>query len=226
MTTRQPNARNELSPQRASKVGAMPIAIAALLTAALTTQIATAQSLDAARVTVDVPSRASAAMMASVEPPPASVVIDLGQYDGWLEELTDALRDHPSTTGLHRPISVEQTRDLAPELVWTDDDSPRTAFDVCSRGAQSVRARVAGSLPAATVVVIFDAEGENPRGGWTGADLAEDGTDGSWLPSQEGECLRVVVALPPGADASVVTLSNSRKPVHGWARKVEGLRAG
>ena len=164
--------------------GVMVIATAALLAAALGPERATAQSMDAALVAPEGTARASLATARSVEPPAASIVVDLGAFDGWLEELTEALRDRPSTVGLHRAVPVEKAGDLAPSLVWTDESPVSAAFGVCSRGAKSVRARVAATLPEAALVTVFDAQGKNPRGGWTGDDVAEDGADGAWLPAQ------------------------------------------
>ena len=184
----------------------MCLASALLLAASLVTPGTAAQSLDAARVTQEPLSSPPAASARSVEIPTPSFLVDLGSFGGWLDVLTAALRERPSTVGLHRPVPTSDAGDLAPRLAWTGDGPVSATFQVCSRGAQSVRARVAASLPAAADVTVFDSEGGTPRGGWTGATIAEDGANGAWLPAQEGECLIVEVMLPSPSDASSVKI--------------------
>ena len=78
---------------------AMYIATAALLAAGVGAQSAMSQSLDAAPVPAQTQAGWSEAAAEPVEAPAASFEVDLGPYDGWLEELAGALREHPSTMG-------------------------------------------------------------------------------------------------------------------------------
>ena len=144
-------------------------------------------------------------------PASAAFTLDLGEFEGWREALAAALAEDPSLVGLHRPIPTEEAGDRAAELVWTDGAVSVAAFGVCSRHAVSVRARVAATLPDEATLIVYDSSGDNPRGGWTGLDIGNQGTDGAWLPAQQGECLVVVIALPVEADVSEVAL---------WVRSV------
>ena len=151
---------------------------------------------------------ADAARQSTETSPPStqSAVVDLGAFDGWLPLLTAALQQDSGTVGLHRPVPTAHAGDLASRLTWSTEESPRTSLKVCSQGASSVRARVAGEMPDQTKLTVYNGSGESPQGGWIGADVKEDGTDGAWLPGQDGECLLVVLTLPAGVETAEVSL--------------------
>ena len=188
------------------------IAAAALLGAISMAPPALGQSLDAAPVRANVLPSASAKSDGErpAQAVASSFLVDLGPFEGGASALASQPGAGPPLVGLHRPVPHTFSGDLIPQLTWSSDDPhgpARAAFQICSRGAAAVRARIAATLPDEAHVTVFDAEGRSPREPWSGADIAEDGADGAWLPSQEGECLTVETTLAHEDDAQGATLA-------------------
>ena len=184
----------------------LSIVAAIVLASIAAAPIVAGQSLDAAPVRADGNAVAKREGPVSRERTVPLLVVDLGPFEGGIEALKAMTGNGPPVTGLHRPVPSEHSGDIAPEVAWTGeatDGSVTGAFAVCSRGAQSVRVRIAARLPDEATLTVRNEEGGNARGGWTGADVAEDGEDGAWLPDQTGECLTVEVMLPRASDAEV-----------------------
>ena len=66
--------------------------------------------------------------------------------------------------------------------------------------------RVAATLPDTAVITVFDGNGAAPREAWTGAEIAEDGADGAWLPAHNGECLVVQITLAHAQEAHAASV--------------------
>lgn len=169
------------------------------------------QSLDAAQVRMATATSATARSDTGgpQDAVPSSFLVDLGPFEEDLQALAVGSGDGPPLIGLHRPAPHAFSGDLVPEITWSSahaDESTRGAFTVCSRGAASIRVRVAARLPDAAVVTVFDGDGGSPREPWTGAEIGEDGTDGAWLPSQDGECVVVEVTLAHAGEAETASL--------------------
>lgn len=177
--------------------------IAALVLGTLAGPGTHAQSMDAAQR----PAQARPAVKATAEAPAVEVshTIDLGLFENAAELLAEMDTGGRAIAGLHRPVPGEHTGNLATRMTWAGT-GPKAAFEVCSRGAESVRVRIAAVLPARARVVTRNASGGNPRDDWDGADISDAGADGAWLPAQQGECLRVETHLPAGSNPSDVSL--------------------
>ena len=169
------------------------------------------QALDAAQVRMDTATSATAKSDTGgpQEAVSSSFLIDLGPFEADPQALAVGPQSGPPLIGLHRPAPHAFSGDLVPQIMWSSaqgDESTRGAFTVCSRGAASIRVRVAARLPDAAVVTVFDGDRGSPRGPWTGAEIGEDGADGAWLPAQDGECVVVEITLAHAADAETASL--------------------
>ena len=220
------------------RTGRLAPSVAVMLLAAWLSPQALGQSLGAARI--DAPARTAAKIGAETTRPAVapSLVIDLGPFDEGPQALAAASDvGGPPLVGLHRPVPRAFSGDLVPRITWVPDGADRSArgaFQVCSRGAASIRVRVAAALPDGAQVTVFDGNGGSPRESWSGADIAEGGADGAWLPSQEGECLTVEATFADTGEAQSARLwlrnvahrfpGDAIEAAHTEAQRAQGAR--
>lgn len=125
-----------------------------------------------------------------------ALVIDLGALS---TEEKAATTSEPAAQrlpiGVHRALPAEFSKELAPQLTWTQsaEGDRIAAIVVRSPGAVSVRVSVLAVLPAGATVRVFDGNGSARGRAYIPADFSADVV---WLPSAEGDTLTVQIAVP------------------------------
>ena len=122
-----------------------------------------------------------------------ALVIDLGPLpEEEKQQDTQGMSPRPQRIGIHRPLPREFIGDLAPLLEWTPvNGHQRAAVTFAAEGAVSLRIAIRATLPAGTVVQVFDGDGHAVGPPLTPNDFTDNGP--TWAPSVEGDTLTVQI---------------------------------